>query len=83
MPTPNSGCCCCRRRGAALLALSVSVRGQRAAAAAAITVARRCSATIVSFSLEILTPLRSILDDVVFSPLRRALCVPASDVIGW
>jgi hypothetical protein len=82
MPTPNSGCCCCRR-GAAFLALSISVRGQRdAAAAAAITVARRCSATIVSFSLEIRTPLRSIVDDIGFSLLRRALSVPASDVIG-
>jgi hypothetical protein len=83
MPTPNSGCCCCSRRGAALHALSVSVRGLRAAAAAAvITVARRYSATIVSFSLEILTPLFSIVDDVGFSLLRRALSVPASDVIG-
>jgi hypothetical protein len=81
---PNSGCCCgwgcCR--GAALLALSVSVRGQRAADAT-VTAARRCSATIVSVSLDVLMPLRSMIDDVGFSLLRRARSVPASDGIGW
>lgn len=60
---PNSGCCCCCRRGAALLALFVSVRGQRAAAAA-ITAARRYSATVFSFSL---TPLCPMVGGVGFS----------------
>lgn len=81
---PNSGCCCgcCCCRGAALLALSVSVRGQRAADAT-VTAARRCSATIVSVSLGVLTPLRSMIDDVGFSLSRWARSVPASDGIGW
>jgi len=77
---PNSGCRC-RRRGAALLALSVSVRGRRAAAAA-ITVARRCPATVANVSLEIRTPLRCTVDDVGLLLLRRTLSVPASDVFG-
>ena len=80
---PNSGCCCgcgCGR-GAALLALSVSVRGRRAANAA-FTTARRCSSTIVSVSLEVLTPLRSMIDVVGFSLSRQARSVPASDGIG-
>ena len=78
-PFPNSGSCCCR--GAALLALSVSVRGQRAADAT-VTAARRFSATIVSVSLEVLTPLCSMIDDVGFSLSRWARSVPASDGIG-
>jgi hypothetical protein len=80
---PNSGCC--GRRGAALLALSVSVRGQRAAAAAAITVARRYPATIVSFSLDILTPLRCRVGDIGLSLLPRTLSVPVprNYIIGW
>jgi hypothetical protein len=71
---PNSGCC--GRRGAALLALSVSVRGQRAAAAAA---------TIVSFSLDILTPLRCRVGDIGLSLLPRTLSVPVprNYIIGW
>jgi hypothetical protein len=81
---PNSGWCygCGHCRGAALLALSVSVRSQRAADAT-VTAARRCSATIVSVSLEVLTPLRSMIDDVGFSLSRWARSVPASDGIGW
>lgn len=83
---PNSGCCCCGcgcGRGAALLALSVSVRGRQRAANAAVTTARRCSSTIVSVSLEVLTPLRSMIDVVGFSLSRQARSVPASDGIGW
>ena len=75
---PNSGCCCCCRRGAALLALFVSVRGQRAAAAA-ITAARRYSATVFSFSL---TPLCPMVGGVGFSLLRGMLSVSANDVFG-
>ena len=80
--SPNSGCCCGCCRGAALLALSVSVRGQRAADAT-VTVARRCSSTIVSVSLEVLTPLHSMIDDVGFSLSYWARSVPRRDGIGW
>lgn len=34
-------------------------------------------------SLEVLTPLRSMVDDVGFSLSHRARSVPASDGIGW
>ena len=79
--SPNSGCCACCR-GAALLALSVSIRGERAADAT-VTAARRCPATIVSESLEVQTPLRSMIDGVNFSLSRRTRSVPVSDGIGW
>jgi|SRR6266436_6828119 len=85
MPTcafPHLGCCCGCRRGAALLALSVSVRGQPAAADATVTVARRWSGTIVSDSLKtVLTPLCSMIG-AGFSWSRWARSVPANDIIG-